>query len=37
MEGQADWPEIQPSVERGVLDLIAEDQDAPAVESQPVG
>ncbi len=36
MDAGAEWPEIQPAVEQGVLDLIAGDEDAPAVVDQPL-
>ncbi len=36
VDPDTDWPEIQPSVEEGVLALIAEDESSPAVESEPV-
>ena len=36
MDPDAEWPEIQPTVEEGVLDLIAGDEDAPAVVDEPV-
>jgi DNA topoisomerase IB len=32
MNDNADWPDIQPTVEAGVLDLIAEDEGSPAIE-----
>lgn len=35
MDPDDEWPEIQPAVEQGVLDLIAGDEDAPAVEDAP--
>ena len=35
VDPDTDWPEIQPTVEAGVLALIADDEDADAVESGP--
>ena len=32
VDAGAEWPEIQPSVEEGVLDLIDENVESPAVE-----
>ena len=35
LDPDTDWPEIQPTIEAGVLDLIAGDEKAEAVESAP--
>jgi hypothetical protein len=36
IDADAEWPEIQPSVEEGVLDLIAQNEDSPAIVDEPV-
>jgi len=35
VDPDAEWPDIQPSVEQGVLDLIDEKTSSPAVERGP--
>ena len=36
VDPDTDWPEIQPTIEEGVLALIADDEEADAVEKGPV-
>ena len=36
VDPDTDWPEIQPTIEAGVLALIADDEEAEAVEKGPV-
>jgi hypothetical protein len=36
VDPDTDWPEIQPTIEAGVLALIADDEEDDAVEKGPI-